>query len=321
MRGGAAGAGSRWPGRRGGRGARGRPDSPLRRVDRARGAPSPPPPASGLVGTRPGRRAPIGRMREALVLGVAGQLRPAAGGRPRAGVEPVGGRVRAPTGRRSRCRWSRSGPSPRRSSGRPMAPLVVAELERRIGQVRQRGEARVRPDLERRLLDPLSGGVRRAVRNRRRVRLATRQVLDRDRPDVRVADDLGDRGVTSGRPARPSCCVISSSGAGHELVPAAYDARPVALTSCSVPVWISVESVAVQPESMQPPPIPIQSEESSAWPCGVLGGGRHRPVAGDRVEQLAPLLERALVVAEPVAARVRVATAGAAPGAAADRVR
>jgi len=31
-----------------------------------------------------------------------------------------------------------------------------------------------------------------------------------------------------------------------------------------VPVWISVESVAVQPASMQPPPIPIQSEEASA---------------------------------------------------------
>jgi hypothetical protein len=42
---------------------------------------------------------------------------------------------------------------------------------------------------------------------------------------------------------------------------------PFALTSCSVPVWISVESVAVQLASTQPPPIPIQSDEYSACPA------------------------------------------------------
>jgi hypothetical protein len=36
------------------------------------------------------------------------------------------------------------------------------------------------------------------------------------------------------------------------------------LTSCSVPVWISVLSPIVQPASMQPPPMPIQSDENSS---------------------------------------------------------
>lgn len=40
----------------------------------------------------------------------------------------------------------------------------------------------------------------------------------------------------------------------------------MALTSCSVPVWISVLSVTVQPASTHPPPMPIQSEEAAACP-------------------------------------------------------
>ena len=100
--------------------------------------------------------------------------------------------------------------------------------------------------------------------------------------------------------------LIVSDGAGTSSHHAEYEAAPVESTSCSVPVWISVESVAVQPASMQPPPIPIQSEESSAWPAVCCGRGRNGPVTGDRVEQLASLLECSLAVTEPVAARVRV---------------
>jgi hypothetical protein len=74
--------------------------------------------------------------------------------------------------------------------------------------------------------------------------------------------------------------LIVSEGAGTSSHHAEYEAAPVESTSCSVPVWISVESVAVQPASMQPPPIPIQSEESSACPavCAVAVGTVQSPV-------------------------------------------
>ena len=58
--------------------------------------------------------------------------------------------------------------------------------------------------------------------------------------------------------------VIVIDGAGTSSHHAEYEALPVLSTSCSVPVWISVESPTVHPASMQPPPIPIQSDEDSA---------------------------------------------------------
>src|SRR5579884_3191331 len=68
--------------------------------------------------------------------------------------------------------------------------------------------------------------------------------------------------------------LIVSEGAGMISHQAEYEACPVALTSCSVPVWIRVLSVTVQPASTQPPPIPIQSDDASACPavCWVAVG-------------------------------------------------
>src|SRR5579862_9568129 len=62
---------------------------------------------------------------------------------------------------------------------------------------------------------------------------------------------------------------------------AEYDVEPSAATSCSVPVWMSVLSVTVQAASTQPPPIPIQSDESSAWPavCWVAVGTVQSPLS------------------------------------------
>src|SRR4051794_30647999 len=67
--------------------------------------------------------------------------------------------------------------------------------------------------------------------------------------------------------------VIAIDGPGMSSHHATYDALPE-LTSCSVPVWMSVLSPTVQPASMQPPPIPIQSDEDSSWParCAVAVG-------------------------------------------------
>ncbi len=56
-------------------------------------------------------------------------------------------------------------------------------------------------------------------------------------------------------------------GAGTSSHHAEYEALPVLSTSCSVPVWMSVLSVAVHPASTHPPPMPIQSDESSSWPA------------------------------------------------------
>src|SRR5438874_1417684 len=55
---------------------------------------------------------------------------------------------------------------------------------------------------------------------------------------------------------------------------------PLAATSCSVPVWIRVLSPTVQLASMQPPPIPIQSDDDSACPavCCVAVGTVQSPV-------------------------------------------
>ena len=63
----------------------------------------------------------------------------------------------------------------------------------------------------------------------------------------------------------PGCTVIEIEidGAGTSSHHAEYDAWPPE-TSCSVPVWISVSSPTVQPESTQPPPMPIQSDEFSS---------------------------------------------------------
>src|ERR1700677_520544 len=74
--------------------------------------------------------------------------------------------------------------------------------------------------------------------------------------------------------------LMVSDGAGTSSYQAEYEGAPVADTSCSVPVWISVESVTVQPESTQPPPIPIQSDEASAWPavCWVAAGTVQLPL-------------------------------------------
>src|ERR1700694_5739023 len=64
-----------------------------------------------------------------------------------------------------------------------------------------------------------------------------------------------------------TCIEIVSDGAGISSYHAEYDGVPFDETSCSVPVWISVESPTVQPASTQPPPIPIQSDEDSACPA------------------------------------------------------
>src|SRR5258707_364921 len=65
-------------------------------------------------------------------------------------------------------------------------------------------------------------------------------------------------------PAATVMFVISMDGAGMISHHAEYDAAPDASTSCSVPVWMSVLSPRVQAASMQPPPMPIQSDELSA---------------------------------------------------------
>src|SRR5437588_12275395 len=73
--------------------------------------------------------------------------------------------------------------------------------------------------------------------------------------------------------------LIVTDGAGITSHQAEYAAVPEE-TSCSVPVWISVESVAVQPASMHPPPIPIQSDDDSSCPavCWVAVGTVQSPV-------------------------------------------
>src|SRR5689334_7395533 len=73
--------------------------------------------------------------------------------------------------------------------------------------------------------------------------------------------------------------LIVTDGAGTSSHHAEYEAVPED-TSCSVPVWISVESVVVQPASMHPPPIPIQSEDDSSCPavCCVAVGTVQSPV-------------------------------------------
>src|SRR3977135_4208665 len=72
---------------------------------------------------------------------------------------------------------------------------------------------------------------------------------------------------------------IVIDGPGTSSHHAEYDA-PGLLASCSVPVWISVESVALHPASTHPPPIPIQSEEASDCPavCWVAVGTVQSPV-------------------------------------------
>ena len=75
--------------------------------------------------------------------------------------------------------------------------------------------------------------------------------------------------------------LIVSDGAGTSSHHAEYDAAPVDSTSCSVPVWINVESVALQPASMQPPPIPIQSDESSARRRATTVDSFEGPFLGD----------------------------------------
>jgi hypothetical protein len=69
--------------------------------------------------------------------------------------------------------------------------------ECRVRQVRQRREAGIGAHLERGLLDPLSGGVSGWVRRGLSERLAASHILDRDRPDVRVGHDLGDRCIST----------------------------------------------------------------------------------------------------------------------------
>src|SRR5256885_15809288 len=78
----------------------------------------------------------------------------------------------------------------------------------------------------------------------------------------------------------PACTVIfviRRLGSGMISHQAEYEALPDALTSCSVPAWISVESVTRQLASTQPPPIPTHVEENSASPalCGVAVGTVH----------------------------------------------
>jgi len=70
-----------------------------------------------------------------------------------------------------------------------------------------------------------------------------------------------------------------TDGAGTSSHHAEYDGAPVALTSCSVPVWIRVLSVTVQPASRQPPPIPVQADEYSASfrVCWLTFGTVHVP--------------------------------------------
>ena len=61
---------------------------------------------------------------------------------------------------------------------------------------------------------------------------------------------------------------------------AEYDACPEALTSCSVPAWISVASGTLQDASTQPPPMPIQVDENSSVPfvCADAVGTVQSPV-------------------------------------------
>ncbi len=65
-------------------------------------------------------------------------------------------------------------------------------------------------------------------------------------------------------PGRMVIPVIWMLGSGMTSHHAQYEAVPDLATSCSVPVWISVLSVTVQPASTHPPPTPIHDEEYSA---------------------------------------------------------
>src|SRR5437764_5585280 len=81
----------------------------------------------------------------------------------------------------------------------------------------------------------------------------------------------------------PGCTLmpeIVSDGTGTSSHQAEYEAVPFAATSCSVPVWIRVLSPTVQFASIQPPPIPIQSDDDSACPaaCCVAVGTVQSPV-------------------------------------------
>src|SRR5438270_1810546 len=80
-------------------------------------------------------------------------------------------------------------------------------------------------------------------------------------------------------PGRTFMLAMVSDGPGMISHQAEYEALPFAPTSCSVPAWISVESESRQLLLMQPPPIPIQSEEDSARPlvCSVALGTRQLP--------------------------------------------
>jgi len=64
-------------------------------------------------------------------------------------------------------------------------------------------------------------------------------------------------------PGRTVMLLIAIDGPGMSSHHAPYDALPE-LTSCSVPVWISVLSPTVQLASTQPPPMPIQSDDASS---------------------------------------------------------
>ncbi len=67
---------------------------------------------------------------------------------------------------------------------------------------------------------------------------------------------------------------------------AEYEGVPLESTSCSVPSWISVESVdrAACVDAAAADPDPVRGVLRLAR--GVLCGGRDRPFAADRAEQL-----------------------------------
>ena len=180
------------------------------------------------------------------------------------------------------------------------------EVECGRGQVRERGETCVRPDDQGRLLDPLGRRVARAVGNGLRERLVPGHVLQGDDPHVRVRHRLGDRGVHviaggdrhGDRDRRagddlPPGRVGGPAGRGDVLLGAGLDQGVVA-------------DVAVRVDAATADADPVGRELVLA--VRVSAGGGNRPVAGDRVEEGAALLERPLVVAEPVRALVRVRT-------------
>jgi hypothetical protein len=173
-------------------------------------------------------------------------------------------------------------------------------------QVRQRGETCIRPDDQGRLLDPFGRRVARAVGNGLRERLVPGHVLQRDDPHIRVRHRLGHRGVHviaggDGHGDRdrwagddlPPGRVGGLAGRGNVLLGAGLDQGVVA-------------DVAVRVDAATADADPVGRELVLA--VRVPAGGRHRPVAGDGVEEGAALLERPLVVAEPVRALVRVRT-------------